>query len=74
MFLTTTPDDDTLPGYIPGEMYGCLPFFFFLAVTYLTLGVVWMGLSMAYIKVTDPQSLVPRTSYPTASCAELSLA
>lgn len=37
-------------GYLPGEVYGCLPFFFFLAVFYLVLGVVWMVLCMTYIK------------------------
>lgn len=38
-------------GYLPGEDYGYLPFFFGLAVVYLALGVAWMIVCMAYIKV-----------------------
>lgn len=38
-------------GYLPGEDYGYLPFFFGLAVVYLALGVTWMIVCMAYIKV-----------------------
>lgn len=41
---------DTYLGYLPGEVYGCLPFFFFLAVVYLVVGVVWMIMCMTYIK------------------------
>lgn len=37
-------------GYLPGEVYGCLPFFFVLAVFYLGMGIVWMTLCMIYIK------------------------
>eukprot|EP00903_Cladosiphon_okamuranus_P006662 g6504.t1 len=37
-------------GYLPGEEYGYLPFFFGLAAVYLALGVTWMIICMAYIK------------------------
>ncbi|CAM9758319.1 unnamed protein product [Ascophyllum nodosum] len=37
-------------GYLPGEAYGDLPFFFGMSVAYLALGIVWMVLCMAYIK------------------------
>ncbi|CAM9521156.1 unnamed protein product, partial [Laminaria digitata] len=37
-------------GYLPGEAYGCLPFFFVLAVFYLAMGIVWMVLCMVYVK------------------------
>lgn len=40
-------------GYLPGEDYGYLPFFFGLAVVYLALGVTWMIVCMAYIKVSS---------------------
>ena len=38
-------------GYLPGEAYGDLPFFFVLAIFYLAMGIVWMVLCMIYIKV-----------------------
>ncbi|CAM9130644.1 unnamed protein product, partial [Hapterophycus canaliculatus] len=37
-------------GYLPGQYYGNLPFFFCLASVYLALGVVWMVVCMLYIK------------------------
>ncbi|CAM9275799.1 unnamed protein product [Pylaiella littoralis] len=37
-------------GYLPGEAYGCLPFFFGLAAFYLALGVLWTFVCMAWIK------------------------
>ncbi|CBJ28894.1 Similar to G-protein coupled receptors [Ectocarpus siliculosus] len=37
-------------GYLPGTSYGDLPFFFCLAIVYLSLGVIWMIVCMVNIK------------------------
>lgn len=42
---------DGRSGYLPGELYGDLPFFFALSVVYLALGVAWMIVCMLYVKV-----------------------
>lgn len=48
-------------GYLPGEAYGYLPLFFTLAVVYLCLGIVWMVVCMAYIKVKSLAMMVRST-------------
>lgn len=50
------------PGYLPGQYYGNLPFFFGLATVYLALGIVWMVVCMLYIKVRGRQAQSARRS------------
>ncbi len=55
-------------GYLPGEYYGYLPFFFGLATVYVGLGVVWMVVCMTYIKVKCVVGSIRPFVHPLLAC------